>query len=279
MVRPFEEQFLEGLTQMYLDYSPRASIGGVPPVNNRACIKWARKITTGTISLVALSFDKQVIGHAVLLPMQKKICELLIVIAPPFQKSGIGTQMMRCIVQLGYELGFEKIWLSVSKTNFVALHLYYKAGFERLSFTDSPQVEMILNLKRYHPTANIRVADAMNRSVVTVHAEDSCRQAVQVFMDNAVDVLPVVGDGEKLTGILSQTDLIFKSNLNRQVQDVATMEVVSLHEHCTIDKAIRLLQTRKLRSIPVVDAQHRVVGIIGRRDILVHYFKTYPQEV
>ena len=278
MVRPFEEQFLEGLTQMYLDYSPRASIGGVPPVNNRACIKWARKITTGTISLVALSFERQVIGHAVLLPMQKKICELLIVIAPLFQKSGIGTQMMRCIVQLGYELGFEKIWLSVSKTNFVALHLYNKAGFERLSFTDSPQVEMILNLKRYHPTANIRVADAMNRSVVTVHAEDSCRQAVQVFMDNAVDVLPVVGDGEKLTGILSQTDLIFKSNLNRQVQDVATMEVVSLHEHCTIDKAIHLLQTRKLRSIPVVDAQHRVVGIIGRRDILVHYFKTYPQE-
>jgi len=276
MVRPFEPQFLKGLTQMYLAYSPRASIGGVPPVNNRTCIQWVRKITTGTINLVALSFERLVIGHAVLFPMQKKVCELLIVIAPLFQHSGIGTQMMRCIIQLGYELGFEKIWLSADKTNFVALHLYNKCGFERLSFTDSPQVEMTLELKRYHPTANIKVADAMNCSVITVHAEDSCRQAVQVFLDNAVDVLPVVGDGKKLLGIISQTDLIFKSNLHRRVCEVATMEVVSLHENCTLDKAIRLLQTRKLRSIPVVDARHRVVGIIGRRDILAHYFKTYP---
>ncbi len=279
MVRPFDPQFFKGLTQMYLAYSPSASIGGVPPVKNTACIKWARRITTDTISLIALSFDGQVIGHAVLFPMQTKVCELLIVVAPPFQKNGIGTQMMRCIIQLAYELGFEKIWLSVSKTNFVALHLYNKCGFERLSFTDSPQVEMTLKLKRYHPTANIKVSEAMNRNVITVNARDSCRQAVQLFLDNAVDVLPVVGDGKKLTGIISQTDLIFKSNLHRQVCEVATMEVVSLHKSCTLDTAIRLLQTRKLRSIPVVDARNRVVGIIGRRDILAHYFKTYPKPI
>lgn len=277
IVRPFEPQFLKSLTQMYLACSPRGSIDGVPPADDNECVAWVNRITTGTASLIALSFDGQVIGHAVLFPMRKKVCELLIIVAQPFQKSGIGTQMMRCVIQLGYELGFAKIWLSVDKANFIALHLYDKCGFERPTFTDSPQVEMLLELKRYHPTANIKVAEAMNRTVITVHADDSCRRAVQLFLDNAVDVLPVVSDGKRLVGIISQTDLIFKSNLHRRVREVATMEVVSVPENCTIDKAIRLLQTRKLRSIPVVDPRHRVVGIIGRRDILGHYFKTYPE--
>jgi CBS domain-containing protein len=276
IVRACEPQFLSGLTAMYLAFSPRASIGGVPPVDDGECSAWVRRITTGTASLIALSFDGPVIGHAVLFPIRKRMCELLIVVAPPFQKSGIGTQMMRCIIQLGYELGFSKIWLSVHRTNFVALHLYNKCGFECLSFTDSPQVEMLLDLKRYHPTANIRVADAMNRNVLTVPAGSTCRQAVELFLKNTVDALPVVTRDNRLAGIISQTDLIFKANLHRRVCEVATMEVVSLHENCTIDKAIHLLQTRKLRSIPVVDTSHRVVGIIGRRDILAHYFRTYP---
>ncbi len=276
IVRAYDPQFLSGLTAMCLAFSPRASIDGVPPVDDSECAAWVRRITTGTTSLIALSFDGPVIGYTVLLPMRKRICELFIVVAPLFQKSGIGTQMMRCIIQLGYELGFSKIWLSVHRTNFVALHLYNKCGFDCVSFTDSPQVEMLLDLKRYHPTANISIADAMNRNVITVPAGHSCRQAAELFLKNAVDALPVVTPDNRLAGIISQTDLIFKANLHRRVCEVATMEVVSLHEHCTIDKAIRLLQTRKLRSIPVVDARHRVVGIIGRRDILAHYFRTYP---
>lgn len=276
IVRSYEPQFLSGLTHMYRAFTPRASIGGVPPVDDSECAAWVRRITIGTASLIALSFDGPVLGHTVLLPMRKGICELLIVVDPPYQKSGIGTQMMRCIIQLGYELGFLKIWLSVHRTNFTALHLYNKCGFECLAFTDSPQVEMLLDLQRYHPTANVRVADAMNRTVLTVPAENSCRQAVELFLNNAVDALPVVTGDNRLAGIISQTDLIFKANLHRRVCEVATMDVVSLHEDCTIDTAIRLLQRRRLRSIPVVDAKRRVVGSISRRDILAHYFKTYP---
>ena len=278
MVRAFEPQFLPGLTHMYLAFTPRASIGGVPPVNDPDCIAWVRRITTGTVSLISLSFEGQVIGHAVLLPMRKKICELLIVIAPLFQKSGIGTQMMHGIIQLGFELGFSKIWLSVHRTNFVALHLYNKCGFECLSFTDSPQIEMALDLKRYHPTARIRIAEAMNPKVITIHKDASCREAVELFLKNAVEVLPVVADDNSMAGIVSHTDLMFKLNLERPVSEVATREVVSLHKNCTLDKAIRLLQKRNLRSIPVVNAKHRVVGLISRREILAHFFKTYPKQ-
>lgn len=277
IVRAFEPRFLPDLTAMYLAYTPRASIGGVPPARDSDCIDWVRRLTTGSAGLIAISFAGQVIGHAVLLPMKKKICELLIVIAPLFQKSGIGTQMMHGIVQLGFELGFSKIWLSVHKTNFVALHLYNKSGFECLSFTDSPQIDMALDLKRFHPTARIRVAEAMNQEVITIGKDAPCRKAVEVFLQSGVEALPVVDGGNALAGIVSQTDLMFKPRLRRPVGDIATREVVTLHEHCTLDKAIRLLQKRNLRSIPVLDAKRRVVGIISRRDILAHFFKTGPQ--
>ena len=275
MVRAFEPRLLPELTAMYLAYAPRGSIGGVPPVSDIQCAAWVRRITSGTFSLIALSFQGEPIGHAVLFPMRKKTCELLIVIAPPFQKSGIGTHMMRAVLQLGFEMGFSRIWISVHRTNFVALHLYNKCGFECLSFTDSPQIEMELDLRRCHPTASVRVAEAMNPNALTVRPSATIRSAVELFLRHGgAEVLPVVGESGIMVGIVSETDLMFRHNLDRPVGEIATRDVVSLRAGATLDSAIRLLQRRNLRSLPVVDGKGRVAGIVSRRDILAHYFRS-----
>jgi CBS-domain-containing membrane protein len=85
----------------------------------------------------------------------------------------------------------------------------------------------------------------------------------------------VVNDDGVLAGILSQSDLIFKPILHHKVCEIATQDVVFLHESSTLEHAIWVLQTKRLRCIPVVDGGQKVVGSISRRDILAHYFKTY----
>jgi diamine N-acetyltransferase len=275
MLRADVPELLDNLTQMYLTYQPRGTFSGLPPVSDPACIKWVKEITETSVGLMAMSFEHKVIGHATLFPIRDGTCELLIVVEPQKQHNGIGTQLLHSLIQMGYEVGFSQIWLSVEKNNFVAIHLYNRCGFERSAFTDSTQVEMTLNLKRYSPTVNVTVNKVMNRGVIMVRLHDSCKQVVELFLKNNVDVLPVVNDDGVLAGILSQTDLIFKPILHHKVCEIATQDVVFVHESCTIEHAIWLLQAKRLRCIPVVDGHHKVVGSIGRRDILAYYFKTY----
>ena len=277
MLRADVPELLDNLSQMYLSYQPRGIFSGLPPVSDSACIKWVKEITETSVGLMAMSFEHKVIGHAALFPIRAGACELLIVVVPQKQHNGIGTQLMHSLIQMGHEVGFSQVWLSVEKNNFVAIHLYNRCGFERSDFTDSAQVEMILDMKRYSPTVSITVGKMMNRGVILVRLHDSCKQVVELFLKNYVDVLPVVNDDGVLAGILSQSDLIFKPILHHKVCEIATQEVVFLQESCTIEHAIWLLQTKKLRCIPVVDGDHRVVGSISRRDILAHYFKIYQQ--
>lgn len=268
-------EYYEQLLDMYFGYLPRGSIEGIPPFSDEECRQWVRRIIDEGISLVALSFEKNVIGHIVLFPMKKKTCEMLIAVFPQYQKNGIGTQLMRCAVQLAYEIGFHRMWLSVSKTNFVAIHLYNKCGFERVAFTESSQVEMSLDLKRYHPAADIKIRDVMNRQVISVNQNLTCREAVEIFLQNNIDALPVVSDAAGVVGILSQTDLIFKQNIHRKISDIATREVVTVQEDSTIDKAISLFQSKTLRCLPVLNRRKKLVGVLGRKDILAYYFKNY----
>ncbi len=273
MVRAFEPRFLPGLTRMYLSFTPRGSIDGLPPLDDRQCSAWVTRITTGSASLISLFFDGRIIGHAVLLPMRKNMCEVFLVIAPSFQKSGIGTHMMHAIIQLGFEMGYAKIWLSVDKTNFPALHLYYRCGFEAACITDSLQMEMVLDLKRRHPTARMRVARAMSKKALAIHKDAPCRKALELFSHNRVDVLPVIGDDRTIAGSISRADLMGRMDPERPVGDIALREIVCLQKNCALDRAISLLREQHLSSIPVVDRRHHLVGSICRRDILAHFFK------
>jgi len=250
-------------------------VGGLPPVNDRECVRWVGRLVQSGLSLIAVGFDHAVVGHAVLCPMKKKTCEMLITVSPQYQKSGVGTQLLRSVIQFAYELGFHRIWISVDKTNFVAIHLYTKSGFERLTFTDSPQLEMALDLKRYHPTAQLKVKAVMNRKVIAVNQGLSCRDAVELFLSNNVGALPVVNNNQEVVGILSQTDLMFKPQLRQKVSEVATRHVVTMHQDCSVEKAIRLFQSKKLNCIPVLNRRKKLVGILTHQDLLAYYFKNY----
>jgi CBS domain-containing protein len=61
------------------------------------------------------------------------------------------------------------------------------------------------------------------------------------------------------------------SNLGRNVSDIQTREVVFVSEDCTIAKIIRMFEVKRIRCIPVVDARKRLVGVVGRKDVLAYY--------
>lgn len=264
------------LIDMYLAYQPRNSFSGLPPASDEACTEWVRGMIGGAANLIALSFKEGVVGHSALFPVNGEQCEILVVVSPPKQKIGIGTELTRSLIQLAHELGFDRIRLSVEAKNHVALHVYQKCGFRYSSRGLMDEVDMALDLESYRNSLAVPIREIMNRHVITIRRETPCRDVLELFLEKGVATLPVVDESNHLKGILAETDLLVEANIDKRVSEVLTREVVSVQEGYAVANVISLFRSRKLRCIPVLDRHMELVGVVGRRDILAHYRKRLP---
>ena len=271
VVMLLDERHGDKLVAMYLAYEPRNSFWGLPPIQDDACRKWVEGMVADGVNLVAMSFDAGAVGHAGLFPMADEACEILVVVSPPFQNQGIGTQLARCAVQLSYEIGFCRIWLSVEANNLKARHVFAKCGFEYLARHDPTEVEMALDVRACHDPSDVPVSEVMTREVLTVHQTMPCRTAVKIFLAQPVGALPVVDGSGEILGIVSQTDLILPASVNKRVSDIMTRRVVTVQQDCPITKVASLFHARRIRCIPVLDRRKKLVGVVGRKDILAYY--------
>ncbi len=79
--------------------------------------------------------------------------------------------------------------------------------------------------------------------------------------------VPICENG-KLVGILTNRDLRFQRDFNRQIGEVMTKEnLITAAEGTTLDEAEILLQKHKIEKLPIVDANGALKGLITIKDI------------
>lgn len=54
-----------------------------------------------------------------------------------------------------------------------------------------------------------------------------------------------------------------------QAQDIMTREVITIHADTTVDEIARLLDRHHIGSVPVVDEERRVIGIVSESDLFL----------
>jgi len=270
MVKPLDEAREKSLVDMYLAYEPRNSFWGLPPLSDEACTTWVRGMIRDGMNLIAMSFDHGVVGHVGLFSLTPEKCEILVVVSPPHQNTGIGTELVRYSVQLAYEHGYTNVWSHTEAHNSRMRLVFVKTGFVT-KVASVGEVDMALDLAAYMDPAHTLVSEIMSRRVITVFETTSCRAIVDIFLRSPVGALPVINDARDVVGIVSQTDLIEPGNIERLARDVMTRKVLTICDDCNLNKAIRLFRGKKVRCLPVVDANRRLVGVLGRKDILAHY--------
>lgn len=144
------------LLEMYLAYQPRNCFQGLPPIRDEVCTKWVEGMIRDGFSIVAVPADGEaVVGHVAIFPINPRKCELLVVVAPPFQNQGIGTELVRSAAELADERGFRQVWLPVDATNGRARRVYEKCGFDYTSSRLARELDMALDLaqkKRFAPS-------------------------------------------------------------------------------------------------------------------------------
>jgi CBS domain-containing protein len=146
----------------------------------------------------------------------------------------------------------------------------------------------------------MKVRDIMTTDPVKVTADTRLKEAARLMVRHRVSGLPVVDEGGKLIGIVSEGDFIRReagrdrphgvSLLDavfgegelqpvgaETVAEVMTRSVVTITPEATVGEAARVMGRRSVKRLPVVDLEGELVGIVSRADIVGAFTK--PDDV
>ena len=147
--KPFEigigfAEDIASVLEMYCIFSPKPASQGLPPEDPETCQNWVKSLFG--IGVNGLSWrGGGVIGHAAVIPDAKgKSGELVIFVDQNHRNLGIGTELTRFTLEEFGQRGFELAWLTVRLSNFIAIKLYRKLGFE---FCDEDSYERVMSIK------------------------------------------------------------------------------------------------------------------------------------
>ena len=129
---------------------------------------------------------------------------------------------------------------------------------------------------------NNKVTYHMTRKVISVSPDTGIREAFFKMKEHHIRHLPVVGDNNKLIGIISDRELrrpdwvdesldiahVYYLDDEMSVSDVMIKEVHVIHTHGTLRKAVKLLLENNIGATPVLDKTGALVGMLSAVDLL-----------
>jgi acetoin utilization protein AcuB len=130
------------------------------------------------------------------------------------------------------------------------------------------------------------VNDIMTKRLITIHPKDELITAFRLMTDQGIHHLPVVDENGFLVGIISDRDVIKfsspfagssvqsdkdKATLHIPIEKIMSRNVVYVERTATIRSCIETMLQNSIHSLPVVDAEHRVVGIVTSTNLLQAY--------
>ena len=124
------------------------------------------------------------------------------------------------------------------------------------------------------------VGDYMTRTVKTVTREVSVRELSEMFERDDFNTYPVEEDAQ-VVGLVTKFDVLkcfaftpsqmvphYDDLMNRTVADIMTSPFVYVGADTKLTRVLQLMIEHKIRSIPAIDGDHRLVGIVAREDVL-----------
>ena len=108
--------------------------------------------------------------------------------------------------------------------------------------------------------------------VFTVPVDASVLDALDILVENKIGSVLVM-DGDKLAGIFTERDFIYKLGPKRKdpaklkIADVMTREVITVTPQHTVNKCMSVMTDNHFRHLPVLE-DGKVVGIVSIGDVV-----------
>ncbi len=142
-----------------------------------------------------------------------------------------------------------------------------------------------------------RASDVMNREPLCASSDATMEEVIKLMASTDTSGVPVVDSSGSLAGFISDGDVAsylgrndislfdatlnlyrfmddsafstrFTDLLNLNVMAIATKRVISVPQDMPLDVAVRILAERRIKKVPVVDDEGRLVGTLSRRNVM-----------
>ena len=151
----------------------------------------------------------------------------------------------------------------------------------------------------------MKIENAMKKDVIKFNELDKIVDVAQSFRDNKISGAPVVDENNKVVGVISEGDIMrllevhspkinlilpapldlielpvrMKYELDEIAEDmqragstvidqIMTKKVVKIGPDASISDAAELMDSRKVKRLPVVNDDGKLIGIVTRGDII-----------
>lgn len=133
------------------------------------------------------------------------------------------------------------------------------------------------------------IRERMSRPVITINAEASMKDALDLMRREHVRRLPVVNKRGQLVGIITETDLAKASPSEAttlsvfeirtltskvKVEEIMTTEVVTITEETPIEEAARIMADYEVSGLPVM-REGKLVGMITETDLFKVFLELF----
>ena len=140
--------------------------------------------------------------------------------------------------------------------------------------------------------------DLMTANVIAVTRDTEVRELAKILAENKIGGAPVLDGLGKVVGVVTESDLIFqnkkvhiptavaildaffflerpekmeqemKKMAGTTVADIYTKDIVTVQEDTPLDEVATLMAEKKIHTLPVLNTQEELVGVIGKSDII-----------
>lgn len=141
----------------------------------------------------------------------------------------------------------------------------------------------------------MKVENVMVKNVKSVLPDIAVSQALETLLQNKISGLPVIDKDNKLKGMLTEKEIllyilpgylkkvgsfVYQDNpkvignkvkellQDKKVSDIMRTQIITVKPDAPLSEVARTMMTEKVRRIPVVDDQEKVIGIVAREDVV-----------
>jgi CBS-domain-containing membrane protein len=137
----------------------------------------------------------------------------------------------------------------------------------------------------------VPVKDVMTADVICIKKDADIHEAARILSENRISGLPVVDEEKYLIGIVTEADILYSAGMKKshdfrdilrhilgephpkirtgsKVEEIMTTQVITTSPDRDIKEVARILDEKRIKRLPVVDENNKLIGIISRANIV-----------
>ena len=119
------------------------------------------------------------------------------------------------------------------------------------------------------------IKSIMNRDIKLVSGKTTVKEAAEKMEKSGVGFLPV-GENDVVEGTLTDRDIVLnaiakgKDPAQTQIHDIMHPTVRACHEDKDVEEVARMMNEERVRRMPIIDGENRLVGVVSIGDMAQH---------